>query len=144
MIIFPPTLSQYMTINFIFLVRLVDGQSASEGRVEVYYSGTWGVVCGAGWDMLDAAVVCRSLGYGGVSSYLVNITFKPENGTIWMSDVQCISNETSLSQCAHSGWDRNSCRESQAAGVTCFEKGNICFFSNSYKLLNRTNYIRTR
>lgn len=113
-------------------VRLVDGQSASEGRVEVYYSGTWGVVCGAGWDMLDAAVVCRSLGYGGVSSYLVNITFKPENGTIWMSDVQCIGNETSLSQCAHSGWGRNSCRESQAAGVMCFEKARPQFISSTF------------
>lgn len=144
MIIPPSPITIHDYKFYFFLVRLVDGQSASEGRVEVYYSGTWGVVCGAGWDMLNAAVVCRSLGYGGVSSYLVNITFKPENGTIWMSDVRCISNETSLSQCAHSGWGRNSCRESQAAGVMCFEKGNMCFFSNSCKLLNRKSYIRTR
>ena len=89
----------------------------------MFYSGIWGVVCGARWDMVDAAVVCRLLGFGGVSTYQGNITFKPENDTIWMSEVQCIGNETSLSQCGQVGWGKFSCVERQAAGVTCFEQG---------------------
>jgi len=106
------------------LVRIVEGQSFREGRVEVYFSGAWGVVCGAGWDMIDAAVVCRLLGYGGASTYQSNITFKPENGTMWLTEVRCIGNETSLWQCEHAGWGENTCVGSQAAGVTCFEQGN--------------------
>ena len=54
-------------------VRLRSGVQISEGRVELLYQGlanqiryrkVWGTVCDEGWDLLDANVVCRSLGYG--------------------------------------------------------------------------------
>jgi len=45
------------------LVRLVDGNKPSEGRVEVQHSGQWGTVCRRGFDTNDARVVCRSLGF---------------------------------------------------------------------------------
>ena len=42
-------------------IRLVNGETELDGRVEVCKEGSWGVICGSLWDASDAAVICRQL-----------------------------------------------------------------------------------
>ena len=44
-------------------LRLVNGNDAAEGTVEVCQDYLWGVIDEAGWSDADAAVVCRQLGF---------------------------------------------------------------------------------
>jgi hypothetical protein len=45
-----------------FTVRLVDGASTSEGRLEVQYKNQWGTVCDDLFTDQDAQIVCKQLG----------------------------------------------------------------------------------
>ena len=42
-------------------VRLVNGTSDLEGRVEVCFGNLWGSICHNSWDNRDAGVICKQL-----------------------------------------------------------------------------------
>ena len=44
-------------------VRLADSLEEGVGRVEICLGNRWGTVCHRSFDELDAAVLCRQLGY---------------------------------------------------------------------------------
>ena len=48
-------------------IRLMDGKSAAEGRVEICINNVWGSVCDDSWNIYDAGVVCNQLGFQSAS-----------------------------------------------------------------------------
>ncbi len=90
--------------------------------MEVLFQGQWGTVCDDDWDVKDARVVCRQLGYD------LNVTTnihalqngKPGTGKTWLDNVDCSGSEEYLYECSHRGWGSNNCDHSEDAWVQCF------------------------
>ena len=105
-------------------IRLVSrNNSTSSGRVEVLHMGTWGTICGNSWDLRDANVVCRQLGYDGALSAPRYAAFGRGTGQIWLDDVQCVGDEIAISDCYHRGWNVHNCGHHSDVGVVCRPKG---------------------
>ncbi|XP_030846679.1 deleted in malignant brain tumors 1 protein-like [Strongylocentrotus purpuratus] len=102
-------------------VRLVNGPNNASGRVEVQYNAsfTWGTVCDDGWDLNDATVVCRMLGFFKASSAPVMAEYGPGFGHIFLDEVECTGSENSLEDCIKSKFGVHDCTHSEDAGVIC-------------------------
>ncbi|XP_052714536.1 deleted in malignant brain tumors 1 protein-like isoform X2 [Crassostrea angulata] len=101
-------------------VRLVEGTSENEGRLEVNRLGSWGTVCDNNLNDKLAVVVCRSLGlpwataeaYGGA-------VHGQGSGTIWLDNVYCIGSESNIGECSHRPWGFNNCNHGEDVSINC-------------------------
>ena len=108
-----------MILLIYFIVRLVNGPTKYEGRVEVYHNGVWGTVCDDGWDLIDAHIVCKELDFGYATAAEHRAFYGEGSGRIWLDDVDCFGTESSIGNCSHRGWGSHSCGHSQDASVKC-------------------------
>ena len=100
-------------------IRLVNGNNASEGRVEIYLQGEWGTICDDYWDITSATVVCKQLGFLDAIAAVSNAEFGEGSGPIQLDDVNCVGNETALINCSARPIKENNCAHSEDAGVRC-------------------------
>ena len=122
-------------------IRLVGGTVIDEGRVELCYNNAWGTICDDGFDVNDANVVCRQLGYPdhGTCSAEVQLHYAENDkyttcvcnldatprlsayfgqgiGEILRQYLRCTGIERKLTDCPSSS---SSCSHTEDAGVTC-------------------------
>ncbi len=103
-------------------MRLADGESPNEGRVELYYQGAWGTVCARQWTKVDATVVCKQLGYFFASEVsIATRRFGEGTGPIFLHEVECDGSESDLFECEHEPIGEHSCTHAFDAGVVCVE-----------------------
>ena len=109
-------------------VRLVGGDTTLEGRVEIFLSGQWGTVCDYDWDLADATVVCRQLGYLRAVEAPRLAIFGAGSGPSWYYRVHCTGTEHNLTECSKSSSSTGSaCSHSRDAGAVCSSQSHTLF-----------------
>ncbi len=119
----------------------MNGNNPCAGRVEVYKDGQWGTVCDDGWDIADAAVVCRELDCGTAVKATREAHFGQGSGSILMGNVECSGSETALKDCSS---QRFSCNHNEDAGVVCSGKllqTSACYFISLFHNSHSSNNL---
>ena len=121
----------YGTFHYVFItVRLVNGPTKYEGRVEVYHNDEWGTVCDDGWDLNDAQVVCSELNFGPAIAATLSAFYGEGRDKIWLNNLICIGTEIAVRNCSHRGWGIKICNHSDDAGVKCSRGKRIIYSPN--------------
>ena len=126
------------------LIRLQGSTLPYAGRVEVFYTGVWGAISSSNWDINDATVVCRQLGYSaGAEAALTNDVYGLISGPVWITNLQCTGSESNVMDCVHDGLGKKTelQHRTYTASVICkdssFTNGN-----KKFHLYSHTQFCR--
>ena len=114
-------------------VRLVDGPTNNEGKVEVYFYNQWIRVCGDRWNITDAEVVCRELSFGRPTLGF----YGSGSDQRCLGNVNCVGTELTIAQCTSDYWYID--LSETDAGVICAGKLIICLIL--YVYIQLSEYI---
>jgi len=100
-------------------IRLMKSEMPLTGRVEIFHDNQWGTICSDDWDVHDADIACKQLGFSQATQAFGGASHGEGAGPIWMAGVACTGNESFLYECNHSGWGNNNCTHCNDASVQC-------------------------
>ena len=102
------------------------GSSEKEGYVEgMGTNGQWGGICDNNFDINDANVICRMLGFPYARIALASSTADnlygtaPSGKNFVLDDLGCTGNEDSVFDCPHNGEWNEDCGATDIASVQC-------------------------
>ncbi|KAH1186555.1 hypothetical protein KIL84_019304, partial [Mauremys mutica] len=99
--------------------RLVGGDGACSGRVEIKRGNTWTTVCDAHFDLNVANVICNELQCGIAVSIPGGGHFGEGQGLILTEEFQCVGNESLLFSCPRISQVNQTCSHTNDVGVIC-------------------------
>ncbi|XP_011405883.1 PREDICTED: neurotrypsin-like [Amphimedon queenslandica] len=100
-------------------IRLQGGPYTSYGRLEVYCNEQWGTVCTNTFDVTDATVACRQLGYSGYTTWAGTLAGS-DSQPIWLNNVDCTSSSLCFAYCQSCPSSQSSsCGHSQDVALGC-------------------------
>ena len=106
-------------------LRLRGSGRSDRGRLEIYRSGYgWLTVCDHFWDMNEAKVICRELGFTGATAVRANSYYGAGTGNILDNHPNCKGTETSFKNCPISSlksfWTTSGCQgHHREVGIDC-------------------------
>ncbi|CAM2097425.1 unnamed protein product [Caretta caretta] len=100
-------------------VRLVGGDTACSGRVEVKHGKMWETVCDSHLDFNTASVICNELGCGQAVATLGAAHFGEGHDLIWKEEFQCMGNESLLQKCPRMSCPNDTCSHANDIGILC-------------------------
>ncbi|XP_072214317.1 scavenger receptor cysteine-rich domain-containing protein DMBT1-like isoform X5 [Excalfactoria chinensis] len=125
-------------------LRLVNGSTRCNGRVEVFHNDTWAALCDDGWGMAEAQVVCRQLGCGGALLAPVGSRFGQGSGQMWPGNINCTGSESALFTCKTRQWSKSTCHPWTSAGVVCAEGDQIRLVNSRNRCAGRVEILHNK
>ena len=90
------------------------------GRVEVKVDQEWGTVCDDGFDIDDANVFCRYLGFHKATGVYSRAVLGEGSGPIILTKLKCKGDEISPFDCKHNGFEKTKgCTHKNDVGISC-------------------------
>ena len=116
--------------------------SNGTGRVEIFFNGEWGTISDYNWNIYDATVVCRQLGYLYAVRSLRTYQVPDGSGRVWLRNVACTGHEQNIANCSHDGWGHSTWWHYYDVGVKCSSTAvGEYFYSYNFCFSDYTNYI---
>ncbi|XP_059818491.1 deleted in malignant brain tumors 1 protein-like [Hypanus sabinus] len=106
-------------------LRLVNGGTRCDGRLEIQYKGNWGTVDGNSWDMPATNVVCRQLSCGAALKAYAGSSYGEGSGPVFTPNFQCSGSEAALQECKSDPWGDTGYSHSRDVAVVCKESRKV-------------------
>ena len=102
----------------------------------MYHAGIWGGICDDEWDISEARIACKTLGFPGTIAATHGGAYGHTPAKIWMDNMYCyggeknlevgssysdvhVNNWNAIKKCRFDGWGVHDCDRTEAAGVRC-------------------------